>query len=275
MASADPRRDAWERALRDLRRSTRAPIAFGGPVADGVLTLQHFSGTTTDLLRGLAVEQGSGVGGQAAATARMVAVDDYRSARTISHEYDVPVLTEGIASTAAVPVLVSGRPRGVLYVAVRERSRFGDRMEGLLLGAAARLAGDLQRRDEIEREASALAARRLADHEGRIAVEQVREAHAELRALMGTIDDPAVLERLEGISQLLHSPRFPVGVRLSAREIDVLSLVAEGCSYPEVAARLGLAPQTVKTYMRDITARLGVRGRHEAVVVARRQGLLL
>lgn len=275
MASADPRREAWQRALRDVRRSTRAPIAFGGPVSGGVLTLQHFSGTTTDLLRGLAVEQGSGVGGQAAATARMVAVDDYRSSRAISHEYDIPVLTEGIASTAAVPVLVSGEARGVLYAAVRERARFGDRMEDLLLGAASRLADDLQRWDLIEREASALAARRIADDQGRIAVEQVREAHAELRALMATIDDPVVLERLDGISRLLHSPRFPVGVRLSTREIDVLSLVAEGCSYPEVATRLGLSPQTVKTYMRDICAKLGVRGRHEAVVVARRQGLLL
>jgi DNA-binding CsgD family transcriptional regulator/putative methionine-R-sulfoxide reductase with GAF domain len=275
MQPADSRGAAWDRALRTVRRSTRAPIAFGGPVDQGVLTLEHFSGTTTDLLKGLAVEHGSGVGGRAAATARMIAVDDYRSARSISHEYDQPVLTEGIASTAAVPVIVAGRPRGVLYVAVRERTVFGARAEDVLAGAAARLADDLARWDEIERHASVLTAQHLADDAGRVAIDRMREAQAELRVVMSAVADPLLQGRLRTVADLLQPRPSRPDVRLSSRDVDVLALVALGCSYAEVGRRLGLSPQTVKTYMRDICGRLQVSGRHEAVVVARRLGLLL
>jgi DNA-binding NarL/FixJ family response regulator len=55
------------------------------------------------------------------------------------------------------------------------------------------------------------------------------------------------------------------GVPLSDREVDVLRLVADGLSNPEVAKTLFISSQTVKTHMERICAKLGVSGRVAAV----------
>lgn len=55
------------------------------------------------------------------------------------------------------------------------------------------------------------------------------------------------------------------GVPLSEREVDVLRLVAEGLSNNEVAAKLYISGQTVKTHMERICTKLGVSGRVAAV----------
>jgi DNA-binding CsgD family transcriptional regulator len=61
---------------------------------------------------------------------------------------------------------------------------------------------------------------------------------------------------------------------LSPRELDVLSYVALGCTNGEAAQRLSLRPETVKSYLRSAMTKLGAHTRHEAVVRARRCGLL-
>jgi len=55
------------------------------------------------------------------------------------------------------------------------------------------------------------------------------------------------------------------GQPLSDREVGVLRLVAEGLSNTEIAARLYISPQTVKTHLERICAKLGVSGRAAAV----------
>jgi ATP/maltotriose-dependent transcriptional regulator MalT len=55
------------------------------------------------------------------------------------------------------------------------------------------------------------------------------------------------------------------GAALSEREVDVLRLVADGMSNPEVAKKLFISSQTVKTHMERICAKLGVSGRAAAV----------
>jgi two-component system nitrate/nitrite response regulator NarL len=62
--------------------------------------------------------------------------------------------------------------------------------------------------------------------------------------------------------------------RLSARELDILSLAAQGKSTAEIAAGLNLSAATVKTHLQKIYDRLGVSDRTSAVVVALRRGLL-
>ena len=61
---------------------------------------------------------------------------------------------------------------------------------------------------------------------------------------------------------------------LSARELEVLPLIAEGLSNQEIAARLYLSLHTVKAHARNIYAKLGVNSRTQAVARGRALGLL-
>lgn len=61
---------------------------------------------------------------------------------------------------------------------------------------------------------------------------------------------------------------------LSDRELEILSLVADGLSNQEIARKLHLAPETVKWYNKRIFAELGVQNRTQAAARARELGLL-
>jgi DNA-binding NarL/FixJ family response regulator len=61
---------------------------------------------------------------------------------------------------------------------------------------------------------------------------------------------------------------------LTAREVEILGLVADGKANKEVAARLTLSEETVKGYMKSIFAKLGVNDRTQAVTVAVRRGII-
>ncbi|GGJ34222.1 helix-turn-helix transcriptional regulator [Streptomyces brasiliensis] len=263
-------------ALARLRRATGLPVAFGGLVEPGRprVRISELSGTATPALRSLTVTSGNGLGGKAVALARPCAVTDYSASRQISHEYDVPVAAEGLHSVLAVPVVVRRRVRGVLYGALRAAQPLGDRT----LSAAVAVARDVEQalvvRDEARDLLAAAHPEPVADAAG-VAWEQVREAHAALRALAPRIPDPALRAELLAACGLLTAPE-PVRGRLSLapRELDVLACVAAGATNAAVAERLGLRPETVKGYLRSAMRRLGAHTRGEAVAAARRAGLL-
>ncbi|MBI4785188.1 MAG: response regulator transcription factor [Oscillatoriophycideae cyanobacterium NC_groundwater_1537_Pr4_S-0.65um_50_18] len=62
--------------------------------------------------------------------------------------------------------------------------------------------------------------------------------------------------------------------QLSQRELEVLKLMVDGLSNPEIAAVLYLSPNTVKTHVRGIMNKLAVDDRVQAAVVALRAGLI-
>lgn len=62
--------------------------------------------------------------------------------------------------------------------------------------------------------------------------------------------------------------------KLSDREVEILGLVAAGLTNAQIAGKLFLSPQTVKTHMERISAKLGVKGRAAAVHRATTEGLL-
>ncbi|MCX5129854.1 response regulator transcription factor [Streptomyces sp. NBC_00347] len=71
-----------------------------------------------------------------------------------------------------------------------------------------------------------------------------------------------------------HAERDSVAETLTPRELEVFQQVARGLSNAEIAAALFITPETVKTYVSRILAKLGLRDRVQAVVLAHRIGLM-
>ena len=63
-------------------------------------------------------------------------------------------------------------------------------------------------------------------------------------------------------------------MQLTRRQLEVLHLLAEGHSTSEIAAELGLSTTTVRNYVADVLNVLGVHNRLQAVVAARKAGLI-
>ncbi|MCB0989126.1 MAG: response regulator transcription factor [Acidimicrobiales bacterium] len=61
---------------------------------------------------------------------------------------------------------------------------------------------------------------------------------------------------------------------VTRREIDVLQLIADGCSTPEVAERLFISQKTVKNHLASIYQKLDARDRTQAVLMAVRMGIV-
>jgi DNA-binding NarL/FixJ family response regulator len=92
-------------------------------------------------------------------------------------------------------------------------------------------------------------------------------------ALLSPVATRAVVERV--LAQPERGGEAPVELAaLTAREVDVLALVAQGMSNEEIASELVLSPLTVKTHVSRILTKCGARDRAQLVALAYESGLV-
>jgi DNA-binding CsgD family transcriptional regulator len=119
----------------------------------------------------------------------------------------------------------------------------------------------------------------------------LRGAAAELRAqlaldphleIVDSIDEAeAVLSRVafarddaDGLRRVSLEKQYPPIEALTAREHDVLALLADGLSNRDIAARLDISEHTVKFHLASIFGKLGASTRTEAVQRGLRLGVI-
>ncbi|MCC2030863.1 LuxR C-terminal-related transcriptional regulator [Microbacterium allomyrinae] len=279
--SAPTDTEILEHAVAELVRRTRFPVAFGGLARGDSIHVSSIVGARTRSLDGLVVEASRGLGGRALVEKRPRLALDYRSARSITHDYDRAVLGEGISTLFAIPVLVAGRTRGVIYCGSWAEAPVGDVVARPAFAVADELSSELRIRDEVQRRLTRTPPPAEAVTMAPAAREELRQTYAELRSIAAVIDDPALRDRLArlerrlaALSQDASEPPVGLDVHLSPREIDVLACAALGLTNGEIAATLDLREGTVKSYLQSAMAKLDASTRHAAVATARRAGLL-
>lgn len=114
------------------------------------------------------------------------------------------------------------------------------------------------------------------------------DTQAELRAQLGeeafarefaagrrlTLDDLRAIPHPPAPAPPAAALPSPLGAALTAREIEVLRLLAEGLSNPQIAGRLVVSRRTVDAHLRSIYAKLDVKSRDGAIRAAQALGVL-
>lgn len=275
--------DLVSHAVDELARRTPFPVAFGGLERDGAIHVTSIVGARTRSIDGLVVHENRGLGGRAFVEKRPRLAVEYRTARSITHDYDRAILGEGIATLFAVPVVVTGSARGVLYCGSWNQAPVGDVVAQPAFHVAQELATELRVRDEVDRRLSVLSPPPGEEAPlGAAAQEELRESYAELRSVAASIRDEQLRRRLEDVERRLAALAAPparthpdaAAVRLSPRELDVLACAALGLTNAEIGANLSLKETTVKSYLAAAMSKLDASTRHAAVTRARRWGIL-
>lgn len=267
-----------ERAVTAVAAVASVDMAFAATLRERSFRLGHMRGQRAGTMDGLVTEIGQGLGGKALAMERPLAVSDYVQAPGITHQFDHAVAAEGLHAVFAVPIRVQGQLYGAVYGAMRRPLALGDRFLRTVVEAAHAAVPTVPAVDPGGAGQAGSPGVGIVLHG-----EELAELQSILRLARGVVDDPAIQRRVDRIVARLserdgasaEQPAGSVGaVSLSARELDVLGMVALGCSNAEVARLLRLSVETVKSYLKSAMAKLDSHTRSEAVHRARCSGLL-
>jgi DNA-binding CsgD family transcriptional regulator len=193
------------------------------------------------------VRPGLGLGGRVLVESRPLAVTDYLNDSTITGDYRSIVSTEGLRAIVCVPVTAGGRVEALLWLANQEPASLADR----LIDGAYELAGMAGLAQGLARERASLAG----------------QARAALRS-----NDVLALRALAG--RLAGARKAADTHGLTARETEVLHLLALGATNADIARDLVIAKSTAKEHVRNVSTKLGARSRLEAVAKARDAGMI-
>lgn len=128
------------------------------------------------------------------------------------------------------------------------------------------------------------------DSDGKVVASYVHHAAPGAAVcLLDALADLTVRELLETVKSMAGTPAngdrhlhavhpaekpHPTGGTLSARELEVVRLVAEGLSNKEISVRLSLSDKTVKNHISHILAKMNLNARTQVAVYAIRAGLV-
>ena len=160
---------------------------------------------------------------------------------------------DGIEATRALAAASAGGPR-VLILTTFDLDHYV--YDALRAGASGFLLKDVT-------------AERLFDAVRVVAAGDALLAPAVTRRLIGEFT------RLRDSARTDAGPPVPALAGLTPRETEVLRLVAQGLSNPEIAGRLVVTEETVKTHVSRLLGKLGLRDRTQAVVIAYESGLVV
>ncbi|WP_248963596.1 helix-turn-helix transcriptional regulator [Sphaerisporangium perillae] len=267
--------------LHDVRRVAGVDLTVGTLMAADTdhVVIDRLVGVTTEGLRNLRVAVGTGLGGKAMLLAKPVQVQDYCHAGGITHDYDAAVRREQIRAAFAVPFRVPQGPRGVIWGALRHEHVFGDRVIGdvmtVVRALERELAEDLALNGRLEHLRAAAGGTR---GDGRAAGDPVTSV-AERRRLVGICSELAHIastmdghqrQQIDALVRRLTDEALGEAARvgLTAREREIIAEAAHGATNREIAAKLGIGAETVKSSLKSSMRKLGVSNRAALVAAA-------
>ncbi len=103
---------------------------------------------------------------------------------------------------------------------------------------------------------------------------QARDEAEQARSLAARLGAPAMVADLATDTPAARASALTGPATLTARELEILALVAEGRTNGEIGKQLFISTKTVSVHVSNILGKLGASGRTEAAAIARRDGLL-
>jgi DNA-binding NarL/FixJ family response regulator len=167
------------------------------------------------------------------------------------------------------PSLIVNREGRITWQNDAGRELFGDLVGSLAVGSTVAPDHAAAAERQFERKLGGVP---FTEYEIDVITRHGRRVRAEISSVAIPGDDPE--RAVFAVAWLEPEPALGAATGLTPRQKDVLDLLAKGQSTDQIAAGLHLTTETVRNHIRHLLAALGAHSRLEAVVLARRQGLI-